>query len=209
METSLTDILKKGENQVQDFKFRIDDQKKIARTLVAFANTDGGKLFIGVKDNGKITGINPEEEFHMIEGAAKLFCKPEVKFESKIWKENHRLVLEISVEKNLDRNHTAPDTDGKWKIFIRRDDHTLLANKILIRVWNLEKKGIPKPQQFGDEELNFLKLFELNEQKSLSNLYKISNLAKYKIDYLVAIFVYWNIIEMKINENGTTYRLKT
>ncbi len=208
METNLSDILKRGENQVQDFKFRIDDQKKIARTLAAFANTDGGKLFIGVKDNGKVVGVNPEEEFHMIEGAAKLFCKPEVKFESKIWQENHRLVLEISVEKNLDRNHTALDLDGKWKIFIRRDDHTLLANKILIRVWNLEKKGIPKPQQFGDEELSFLKLFEFNEQKSLSNLYKISNLAKNKIDYLVAIFVYWNILEMKITESGTNYYLK-
>jgi predicted HTH transcriptional regulator len=204
----LSDIIKKGENQTQDFKFRIDDQKKIARTLVAFANTDGGSLLIGVKDNGKVSGINPEEEFHMIEGAAKLYCRPEINFESKIWQENLRLVLEIKVEKNLDRNFMAQDDDGKWKIFIRKDDHTLLANKILIKIWNLEKKGIPKPQQFGDEELAFLKLFQTKEKKTLSNLYKISKLAKNRIDFLLAIFVYWKIITMEISEEGTFYLIK-
>jgi predicted HTH transcriptional regulator len=204
----LSDLIKKGENQTQDFKFRIEDQKKIARTLVAFANTDGGSLLIGVKDNGKVSGINPEEEFHMIEGAAKLYCRPEIKFESKIWQENLRLVLEIKVEKNFDRNSMAQDDDGKWKIFIRKDDHTLLANKILIKIWNLEKKGIPKPQQFGDEELAFLKLFQTKEKKTLSNLYKISKLAKNRIDFLLAIFVYWKIITMEISEEGTFYLIK-
>ena len=44
-------MIEEGE-QTQDFKMRIDDAAKIARTLVAFANTDGGRLLIGVKDNG-------------------------------------------------------------------------------------------------------------------------------------------------------------
>jgi predicted HTH transcriptional regulator len=82
MELTLTQLIKLGENQQQDFKHTIEDQKKIARTLVAFANTEGGRLLIGVKDNGKVAGVNPEEEYHMIEGAAKLFCKPEIKFDN-------------------------------------------------------------------------------------------------------------------------------
>ena len=73
----------RGEGVSQDFKFRIDDQKKIARTLAAFANTEGGSLLIGVKDNGKIAGVNPEEEYYMIEGASDLYTKPPVAFESK------------------------------------------------------------------------------------------------------------------------------
>ena len=67
---ALQRMIREGEHQQQDFKFRIDSTAKIAKTLSAFANTDGGKLLIGVKDNGKITGIDPEEEFFMIEGAA-------------------------------------------------------------------------------------------------------------------------------------------
>ena len=56
-----------GENQCQDFKFAITDSKKIAKSLSAFANTDGGSLLIGVKDNGKIAGANIDEEYYMIE----------------------------------------------------------------------------------------------------------------------------------------------
>ena len=47
-------LIAQGEHQQQDFKYEISDVRKIARTLSAFANTDGGRLLIGVKDNGKI-----------------------------------------------------------------------------------------------------------------------------------------------------------
>ena len=195
-----------GENQTQDFKFRIDDQKKIARTLVAFANTDGGSLLIGVKDNGKITGINPEEEFHMIEGAATLFCKPAVAFETKVWQEDFRLVLEVIVPANPQRNHTAKDEDDKWKVYIRREDNTVLANKILIQVWNFQRKGIQKPQELSDEAIQVLKELEKQPDLTLSKLYRLVNLPKNRVDYWLALFVYWQNVDMLISPEQTTYR---
>ena len=75
---------------------RIDDSKKIARTLAAFANTEGGRLLIGVKDNGNISGVNVEEEFHMIEAAAEMYCKPAIEFETQIWKVEFKSVLEVN-----------------------------------------------------------------------------------------------------------------
>lgn len=207
MPPSLKELIRQGEHQTQDFKFRVDDQKKIARTLSAFANTDGGRLLIGVKDNGKITGINPEEEFHMIEGAATLYCKPAVKFTTKIWQEEFRLVLEVDVEANPERNHLSPDENGSWKIYIRRGDHTLLANKILLKIWTLEKKGIPRPQHFGEDELTFLQLFT-PEKITLSKLYRLSKLPKNQVDHLVALFTYWKLIAMEMTEEATAYTIK-
>jgi predicted HTH transcriptional regulator len=57
LNTYIKNLIKQGEHQQLDFKFEITDSKKIARSLVAFANTDGGKLLIGVKDNGAIAGM--------------------------------------------------------------------------------------------------------------------------------------------------------
>ena len=73
-------LIAEGEHQQQDFKFEISDARKIAKTLSAFANTDGGRLLIGVKDNGKIAGVRSEEEKYMIEAAAQLYCIPEVEY---------------------------------------------------------------------------------------------------------------------------------
>ena len=56
----LQQLIEEGEHQQQDFKFEISDARKIARSLSAFANTDGGRLLIGVKDNGRIDGVRSE-----------------------------------------------------------------------------------------------------------------------------------------------------
>ena len=65
-----------GEHEQQDFKETISSSKKIARTLCAFANTRGGRILIGVRDNRSLRGIKVEEEQHMMEAAATFFCKP-------------------------------------------------------------------------------------------------------------------------------------
>ena len=76
--TYIYTLIAEGEHVEQDFKYEISDARKIARTLSAFANTQGGRLLIGVKDNGRIAGVRSDEEMYMIEAAAHLYCKPEV-----------------------------------------------------------------------------------------------------------------------------------
>ena len=53
-------LISEGEHVHQDFKFEISDARKIAKSISAFANTEGGRLLVGVKDNGKIAGVRSE-----------------------------------------------------------------------------------------------------------------------------------------------------
>jgi predicted HTH transcriptional regulator len=80
MSRYIHNLILEGEHQRLDFKFEISDAKKIARTFAAFANTSGGTLLIGVKDNGNITGIRSDEEEYMAESAAHIYCKPRVEY---------------------------------------------------------------------------------------------------------------------------------
>ena len=68
-------LISEGEHVHQDFKFEISDARKIAKSISAFANTEGGRLLVGVKDNGKIAGVRSEEEIYMIEAAAQRYCR--------------------------------------------------------------------------------------------------------------------------------------
>lgn len=206
MMSELLQWIAKGEGVRQDFKHSIDDKTKIARTLAAFANTEGGRLLIGVKDNGKIKGVNPEEEFYMIEGAASSFCQPEVIFKGSVWEEGHHRVLLIEVEKSTHK-HKAKDEEGKWRFYTRVEDHTLKTNKILEQVWKWDHAKDERKADFDEGALTVLKLIRENQPVTISRLYKLSGFNYRKVDKILALLVYWNVVKMNMSEAGTHYEI--
>ena len=206
--SELKTLIAQGEHQQLDFKFRIDDSKKIARTLCAFANTDGGRLLIGVKDNGKIAGVDPNEEIHMIIAAAEMYCKPALRIESKVWQEDMKLVLDIWVDKSKERPVMAFNEEGVLRAYVRVADSTLLANKILLGVWRREGFKNDRPQQFGETEIALLKCFSPDEGLTLSKIYKLSQLKKKQVDDLMVRFVSWGLVRMELKEAETRYYIE-
>ena len=99
-------LVTEGEHVHQDFKFAITDACKIARSLSAFSNTEGGRLLVGVKDNGKIAGIRSAEEIYMVEVAATRYCRPSVTLDSQIYKVDGKDVLEVSVAESQHKPYT-------------------------------------------------------------------------------------------------------
>lgn len=128
-------LIAQGEHQQLDFKFEVSDSRKIARTLSAFANTDGGRLLIGVKDNGIIAGVRSDEEYYMIEAASKMYTRPAVPFTATRWIVNGKTVLEVVIEEGDNKPYLAPDKDNRFRAFIRVADENILANRILVLAW--------------------------------------------------------------------------
>ncbi|MCC8152832.1 MAG: ATP-binding protein [Tannerellaceae bacterium] len=174
-------LIQEGEHQQLDFKFEVSDSKKIARTLSAFANTDGGRLLIGVKDNGNISGVRSDEEYYMIEAASQMYTKPIVPFTANTWDMNGKTVLEIYVAPSPDKPHMAPSKDNSYKAFIRVKDENILANEVLVLYWKKKQKPegrlirISKPVE---------KLYEYLEQHPYIHLRQFCKLAH--INYYTA-----------------------
>ena len=82
----IRNLIAQGEGEELDFKFAINDSRKIARSIAAFANTKGGTLLIGVRDNGSITGVRSDEELHMVDTAVLLYCSEPVALYKKIYR---------------------------------------------------------------------------------------------------------------------------
>lgn len=166
MSAHIRNLIAQGENQQLDFKFEISDSRKIARTLVAFANTDGGRLLIGLKDNGVVAGMRSEEEYYMLEAASNMYCRPEVKFQTREWTIDGKLVLEVIVPKSNGIKHKASHHLDDYKVFVRVHDQNLLADPVLLEFWKREQDGNPVNIQFSDTEMTLLQL--LNQTKGMS-----------------------------------------
>ncbi|NPA45220.1 MAG: ATP-binding protein [Chlorobi bacterium] len=201
-------LIEQGEHQQLDFKFAINDSKKIARSLSAFANTDGGRLLIGVKDNGSIAGVRSEEEYHMIEAASQLYTRPEVKFETLKHNINGKQVLEVIIEKSKNRPHFAPDEKGKMKAFVRVKDQNLLANGLLLKVWEQQKKETGVKIKYNDAEKLILKYLSENDYITFSKFKKLANITKNYAEKILVDFIVLDIIEIVISDSLIFYRMK-
>lgn len=204
---SIKERIQEGEHQQLDFKFEISDSKKIARSLVAFANTDGGCLLVGVKDNGAIAGVRSEEEYYMVEGAAKMYCRPEVEFTTREHNIDGRIILEVIVEKSNERPHFAPDKDNKWKVFVRVKDQNLLANKVLLQVWKHKKNNTAVKVRYLEQEEILFDFLKHNESITQSHFCKLAKIRPYIAEKILVNFILLGLIEMKISEKQTTYHL--
>ena len=204
--SDLKDVISKGVGRQLDFMECADDTQGIARVITAFANTVGGRLLIGVKKNGKIKGVNPEEEYSIIEDVVISLCEPAVRFESRVWKNDRHLILEIEVPKS-EFKHKAMGEDGSLKYYIRVEEHTLKANKIVQKIWRLKRQGQTKPSELDKQALLILKNIEEFQPVSISLLYNRTGLTLKTVDSLIAQLVHWKVIDMSISEKGSLYSI--
>jgi len=203
----IQNLIAEGEHQMLDFKFEISDSRRIARSLAAFANTDGGRLLVGVKDNGAIAGVRSDEEIHMIEAAAELYCQPKVKYVTKEWEINGKTVLEVIIPKDEFHKHKAPDNKGQYKIFVRVKDENLVADNVLIKVWKSNSLSIPAKIAFTEVEAQLLHFLSEHEQITLSEFQQIAHINKKRAETILAEFVLVGTIDIVQTSQNTIFRL--
>ena len=202
-------LILEGEHQQLDFKFEISDSRKIAKTLVAFSNTDGGTLLIGVKDNGKIAGVHSDEEFYMVQAAASMYCKPEIIFESKHWVVDGKTVLEVSIAKGINYPYFAQTEPDKWLAYIRVKDENILATAVHLIVWKNKTHDSGILMEYSDKVKKLLKYLELNPSISISKFCRMAFLPKIAAENIIADLIYFGLIEAVYDNNHFIYCLRS
>ena len=204
----LRSLIAKGENQELDFKFEISDARKIARTFSAFSNTDGGRLLIGVKDNGRITGVRSEEEFYMAESAAMLYCKPEVQFKSRNYSIEGKNVLVIYIPPVENKPVFARDEENRWMAYSRVADQNILASIVQLQVWKEEKKSRGKLIEFTRQEEILLGYLERTPGTSLLKIQHDTGFNRKELVTLITKLVLFDVVEMVFLEGKNVFYLK-
>ena len=208
MSAYIYDLIKQGEHQQLDFKHSITDSKKIARSLAAFSNSDGGKLLVGVRDNGTIAGVQSDEEFYMVQAAADLYCRPAIKFETKAWKISGKTVLEISIPKvSGDKLVAAPNKNGLYKVYIRVNDENFIVNNIYLKAWNKKKFGKGILIRYDEPEKTIFDYMQGNQSITFSKFRKLADLTKYKAEKILVNLIVLNIIKIDFTEDQVKYKL--
>ncbi|MVN22194.1 AlbA family DNA-binding domain-containing protein [Mucilaginibacter arboris] len=199
-------MIMEGEGVTQDFKKTITSCEKIAKTLVAFANNKGGRLLIGVLDDGTIKGVKSEdEEKYMITRAANFFCRPalEPNFEE-VYVDN-KLVLVAEIGPSNLKPHYSLGEDGKWWVYIRTNDKSMLASKIVVDVLKRSNNDDGVLIEYSSKEKALLEYLHQQERITVKEYCDLLNLSRRRAQRILVNLVLSGVIRVHTTEKEEYY----
>jgi predicted HTH transcriptional regulator len=188
-------LISEGEHQQQDFKYRVVDACKLAKSVSAFANTDGGRLLIGVRDDGHLSGVRSEEEIFMMHQAAYKFCKPEasIKFDTFHAAPSDkasgvgglRTIVIATVPPSVRRPVCALDETGRKRAYIRINDENIVASPVHLALWRESQKPQGTVITYDDDIRLLLDVMQ-EDHLTLNRIVSLSKLPRHKVITLLA-----------------------
>lgn len=190
-----------------DYKQEITSANKIAKTMVSFANHRGGTLLVGVRDNRTIAGIRTEDEKYMLDLAASFYCKPEIPLEIIEHAIGDKIILECIVPEGDYKPYSAKGDDGKWWVYVRNKDKSLLASKIVVDVLRRQASNEGTMIQYGKNEEMLLKYLEENERVTLNEFKKMVNISRWRASKILVNLISAGVIRNHTHEKVEFYTI--
>jgi predicted HTH transcriptional regulator len=166
LDTKQVSVLRKlvsaGEGQHLEFKRKAAFPDKVVRELIAFANSGGGVLLVGVDDDGNLAGLKyPEEEWLVVEKELGN-CRPAIPLKHQIIRiDAKRFILQINVEASPQRPHYYTK-EGAKLYFVREGDQSLRASRELVEVIRRLKSGRGVRFPYGPAEQEAIRFLDVN-----------------------------------------------
>lgn len=174
-------LIRGGESQTIEFKKKANHPEKIIREVVAFANTQGGHLLIGVNDDGTLAGLKyPEDEEYVLTKAIKELCRPAVEFTVELVHVKEDIeILHYHISESKNKPHFAflEKRHRYGKAFVRSADHSIQASYEVRQILKRTNSN-HSPIEFEEKTRELFKYFENNPGITLSEYAQLSGLNK-------------------------------
>lgn len=201
-----------GENLTLEFKKKANHPEKIVKELVAFANTEGGTLLLGVDDDGTTSGVRSVEgELFVLEESIRQLIRPKLLYTTELIKVNEKKgIAVVMVEPSQGKVYRVRSHSGqqKGKAYIRRKDKSIQASKAVCEI--IERRHKKKDIQFVyDEKVQMaISLCEKEEHTTTRRLKEEAKISKYLATRVLIRLVLANVLEVEPREEEDLYYLK-
>lgn len=208
----LLDLIEEGENLTCEFKRKFSTADKIAREMIAFANTKGGYLIIGIDDDKDIIGVESEKaESELVIDAAKNYCEPPIDISIDYVEVKGKEIVVVKISESENKPHRIQDYQKEIDVntavvTIRVNDKSVQASKEMIRILKAKTSDLKlKKYSIGANEkavFDYLEKFERISVKELSNHINIS---ERRASRTLVKLVRANLLFVHTKDNGEEY----
>ena len=168
----LIQLVRTGEGPQLEFKLKAAYPDKLVHEIIAFANTKGGTLLIGVDDDGRLAGVKyPEEESLLVMRSLIKHCRPRIRvkyFYVRLTSKKWVVVFEVPESKRK----PVRFLEGRNQLthYIRFEDKSIKASNEAAGILKLQSSKADVSFTYGEIENKILKAIEIKSSATLSEL---------------------------------------
>jgi predicted HTH transcriptional regulator len=208
----LLDLIEEGENIQCEFKRHFTTPEKIAREMIAFANTKGGYVLFGVDDDKEVVGVDSEKsESEMIKDAAENFCEPRLVYSIDFIELYGKEVVVVSIPESENKPHRLQDYENEFDInkavvLVRVNDKSVQASKEMVRILRANSANLAlKKYQIGQTEKMVFEYLGKYERISVKELSNLVNISERRASRTLVKMVRANLLLIHTKDNGEEF----
>lgn len=199
----LKKVVRQGEGLKLEFKLKATNPERIVREAVAFANSEGGYLLVGVSDDKLIKGLKfAEEDEYVLNDAFEKYSSPLIKYQVyKIPVDAQRDVLAFHIPKS-DRVHYLVENlkTKKGKAYIRVEDKSLKASYEMREILRAKKNNRNVRFRYGEKERTLMRYLEKHKVITVEEFSKTANISRKIASKTLILLVIAKVLLIKPQE---------
>jgi hypothetical protein len=200
-------LVLEGEGQHLEFKRKVSQPEKIVREMIAFANSEGGTLLIGVDDDGTLAGVKyPDEELLMVRQAMEKHMKQSLVYhDSLIELTSSRFVVRLDIPPSEKRPLYFIGEKKQRESFVRMNDMSIKASPQMNEIVRRKRQNKNVRFYFAEHELALMKYLDENKSITLQAFQKLTGLNQFAASRKLIILVLANVLKITATEKGDYY----
>ena len=201
----LRQLVAHGEGLHLEFKRKATFPEKIVREMIAFSNTEGGTVLIGVDDDGKIPGLrHPEDEAYVIHQALAS-CRPLLQVrEEVISLGNGRCVIRYDIPESIRKPHVLL-RDGLKEAFVRVADESIRASREVREIVRRAQRKRNIHFRYGEHEKILMQYLDAHEFITLKEYMALGNLSRVQASRKLILLVLARVLFVTPHGSGDRY----
>jgi hypothetical protein len=198
-------LVVQGEVSVLEFKRKATYPDKIVREMIAFANTRGGTLLLGVGDEGTLPGLKfPEDESHVIREALKK-CRPRLPVkELFIPISNAKTIIRYDITESRTKPHYVM-ASGYKETYLRVNDQSIKASREMREIVRRERSKKDIRFHYGEHEKFLMEYLDVHPDITLKKFIELRGLKRFYASRKLVLLVLADVLKVTPHEKGDLY----
>ncbi len=202
--TDLKNLIATGESSFLEFKHKVASPEKIAKEMSAFANTKGGKILIGVSDNGDMIGTESfyEEEFWLRMAASEV-CVPPIPITIELLHVGERDVMIVEIPE-AEKKPVYVKGDKRRTAYLRQKDESVVASDEMVEIMKNGSSDSGVTFEYGEREQQLFRFLNEYGDITIDRFSILINVTTYRAGKILVNLVSAGVLEL-FDKDGITH----